>query len=75
MPRTLRATQVQMKMPLAAPAHAAWKQTRQSEEVLVQDDRALIRPAQMVDNKLCDRLRGAIHLVSQLRLKELIGRR
>jgi hypothetical protein len=45
-----------------------------TEEKLVQDDRAALRPAQMVENKLSGMLKGAFVLVSQLRLMDLVRR-
>jgi hypothetical protein len=45
-----------------------------AEEGLIQDDRAALRPAQMVENKLSGMLKGTFVLVSQLRLMDLIRR-
>ena len=46
-----------------------------SEESLVRDDRASVRPAQMVEAKLSQMLKGTFLGVSKLRLQNLIGRR
>ena len=45
-----------------------------AEEKLIQDDRAALRPSQMVDNKLSGMLKEAFVLVSQLRFINLIRR-
>jgi hypothetical protein len=45
-----------------------------SDEKLIQDARAALRPAQMVENKICRMLRGAFVMVSQLRLIDMIRR-
>ena len=46
-----------------------------AEEQLIVDDRADRRPAQMVEEKLSGMLKGDFSIVSQLRTKNLIGRR
>jgi len=46
-----------------------------AEEQLIVDDRAERRPAQMVEEKLCGMLKGDFAMVSQMRMKSLIGRR
>lgn len=50
-------------------------QRARNEEILVVDDRAQVRPAEMVDNKLVRILKEASLPVSQTRLKSLILRR
>ena len=49
--------------------------TAQNEEVLVEDDRAAVRPALMVENKLSGMLKGSFVRVSELRLQNLIQQR
>jgi hypothetical protein len=51
------------------------QQPTNAEEVLVQDDRGSLRPAQMVERKLSGLLPGASLLVSQLRFRGIITRR
>lgn len=46
-----------------------------ADEQLIVDDRADRRPAQMVEEKLSGMLKGDFAMVSQLRMKRLIGRR
>jgi len=57
------------------PATAFTKSEAVDEEELVVDDRAGIRPAQMVEDKLTDILKGDFMMVSQMRLKDLLAHR
>lgn len=76
---------VQVVPPASAPSAPQVRQTNNKqplasnvineEESLVLDDRAAIRPAQMVENKLSRILRGSCLGVSHLRLKSLIVQR
>ena len=47
----------------------------EKEETLVQDDRAAVRPALMVENKLSDMLKDSFIRVSELRQQNLIKQR
>ena len=47
----------------------------QGEEELIMDDRWNLRPAQIVEDKLANLLKGEFVMVSQLRLKSLIANR
>jgi hypothetical protein len=45
-----------------------------AEEKLIQDDRAALRPSQMVENKLSGMLKEAFVLVSHLRFMDMMRR-
>jgi hypothetical protein len=75
--RVPRARQVPFRFDPRSPKQLAASQVFLQpgpEEGLIQDDRAALRPAQMVENKLSGVLKGAFVLVSQLRLMDLIRR-
>jgi len=75
--RALRESEPPVRVALTSPKTATQRQGGYhtgTEEKLIQDNRATLRPSQMVDNKLSGMLKEAFVLVSQLRFMDIIRR-